>query len=84
MRSGQDDFNFADNIALASDTAEHPALLIIEVERHCRRIGLQLKAKKRQVMPFNSGDIEVKTLGGTKLEVVQVIGCLDSICGEGH
>ena len=71
MRSGQDDFNFADNIALASGTAEHPALLITEVERHCRRIGLQLKVKKRQVMPFNSGDIEVKTLGGTKLEVVQ-------------
>ena len=64
-------FDFADDIALASDTAERAALLLTEVDHHCRRISLQLNAKKTQDMAFNSGDVEVKTLGGTKLKVVQ-------------
>ena len=60
-------FDFADDIVLASDTAECAALLLTKVKHHCRRIGLQLNAKKTQVMAFHSADDAVKT----KLEVVQ-------------
>lgn len=80
------DFDFADDIALASDITERAPLLLTEVERHCQRIGLQLNAKKAEVMAFNVGNVEGRRSGARSWGVVprlQVLGCLDSIRG-GH
>ena len=63
------DFNFADDIALVSDTAGRAAKLH-EVEHHCGRIGQQLNAKKTEVMAYNTENTEVSTLDGKKLKVV--------------
>ncbi|KAI8514433.1 hypothetical protein Bbelb_070240 [Branchiostoma belcheri] len=65
------DFDFADDLALISKTAERARALLAEVERHCRKIGLQLNAKKTKVMAFNSTDDTVAALNGTQLEVVK-------------
>ncbi|CAH1266596.1 LCT [Branchiostoma lanceolatum] len=65
------DFDFADDLALISDTAERACILLAEVERHCRRIGLQLNAKKTKVMAYNTTDEKVTSLDGTQLEVVK-------------
>ncbi|XP_035664112.1 uncharacterized protein LOC118407702 [Branchiostoma floridae] len=64
------DLDFADDIALISDTAEKACTLLNAVERQCQRIGLQLNTKKTKVMAFNSSDNNVATLDGTRLEVV--------------
>ena len=65
------DLDFADDIGLASDTVQQACKLLIEVERHCNRIGLGLNAKKTKVLPQNVDDPTVTTLNGTVLEVVQ-------------
>ena len=65
------DLDFADDISLASDTVQQACKLLIEVERHCNRIGLGLNAKKTKVLPQNVDDPTVTTLNGTVLEVVQ-------------
>ena len=65
------DLDFADDISLISDTVEQACILLTEVERHCKRIGLGLNAKKTKVMPQNVDDPSVTTLDGTLLEVVQ-------------
>ena len=71
------DLDFADDISLISDTVEQACILLTEVERHCKRIGLGLNAKKTKVMPQNVDDPSVTTLDGTLLEVVQDFKYLD-------
>ena len=64
------DLDFADDIGLASNTVEQACKLLTEVEKHCKRIGLGLNAKKTKVMAENVEDPVVTTLDGTLLEVV--------------
>ena len=64
------DLDFADDIALVSNSAEQAGKLLSEVERQCQRIGLGLNAKKTKVMAVNVEDPSVTTLDGTLLEVV--------------
>ena len=63
------DLDFADDIALISDTAEKARELLLTVERECNKIGLQLNAKKTKVMAYNINDSSISTLDGTVLEV---------------
>ena len=66
------DLDFADDISLISDTVEKACKLLSEVERQCNRIGLGINAKKTKVMPMNADEpvVQVSTLDGTHLEVV--------------
>ncbi|XP_072170850.1 uncharacterized protein [Diadema setosum] len=47
------DLDFADDIALISDTTEKARELLFAVEKECKKIGLRLNAKKTKVMAFN-------------------------------
>ena len=49
----QTDFDFADDIALVSDSVEKAQALLLSVEGECQKMGLQLNAKKTEVMTFN-------------------------------
>ena len=63
------DLDFADDIALISDTAEKARELLLAVERECRKIGLRLNAKKTKVIAYNINDTTITTLGGEVIEV---------------
>lgn len=65
------DLDFADDIALMSDSVQKACKLLIEVERQCQRIGLGMNTKKTKVMAENAGNPEVRSLDGTLLEVVE-------------
>ena len=63
------DLDFADDIAPMSDTAKKERDLLLAVEGECKKIGLQLNAKKTKVMAYNIDDTTIATLDGTVLEV---------------
>ena len=63
------DLDFADDIALISDTAEKARELLLAVERECRQIGLRLNAKKTKVIAYNINDTTITTLGGEVIDV---------------
>ena len=66
------DLDFADDISLLSDTVEQACTLLLAVEKECKNIGLGLNAKKTKVMPINikANEVNVKTMDGTQLDVV--------------
>ena len=66
------DLDFADDIALLSDTVEQACTLLLVVEKECKNIGLGLNAKKTKVMPINikANEVNVKTMDGTQLDIV--------------
>ena len=47
------DLDFADDIALISDTAKNARDLLLAVEGKCKKIGLQLNANKKQIRRIN-------------------------------
>ena len=64
----QTDFDFADDIALVSDSIEKALLLSVEGE--CQKMRLQLNAKKTEVMTFNVNEkAKITTKNGTILTV---------------
>ena len=64
------DLEFADDVALTSDTVEQAQDLLISVEDQCGQLGLTLNSKRTVVLPFKiSGNAELTTLSG---EVVGV------------
>jgi hypothetical protein len=65
------DFDFADDIALVSNTAEQAQALLHRVEVECRKIGLRLNAKKTEIMSYNTGAPKIKTLDETVLTTVE-------------
>ena len=66
----QTDFDFADDIALVSDSVEKAQALLLSVEGECQKMGLQLNAKKTEVMTFNINDkAKITTKNGTILAV---------------
>ena len=66
----QTDFNFADDIALVSDSIEKAQALLLSVEGECQKMGLRLNAKKTEVMTFNINEkAKITTTNGTILAV---------------
>lgn len=55
------DLDFADNIALVSNSVEQASSLLRHVERECKKVGLHLNAKKTQIMAENVANVEVAT-----------------------
>ena len=79
------DLDFADDIALISDTAEKARELLLAVERECRKIGLRLNAKKIKVIAYNINDTTITTLGSEVLEVKDDFKYVGSwIASTGH
>ena len=60
-----------DDITVLSDTVEQACTLLLVVEKECN-IGLGLNAKKAMVMTINTraNEVNVKTMDGTQLDVV--------------
>ena len=66
----QTDLDFADDIALVSDSVEKAQALLLSVEGEWQKMGLQLNAKKTEVMTFNINDkAKITTKNGTILAV---------------
>jgi hypothetical protein len=66
------DLDFADDIAIISDTSTQARELLERVESAALRVGLHINAKKTKCMVYNHQDkIDVRTKDGTSLEVVE-------------
>ena len=66
------DLDFADDIALLSDTEIEAQELLRNVENAALCVGLHMNAKKTQVMAFNQpGCVEIQTVQGSLLEEVK-------------
>ena len=66
------DLDFADDIALLSDTASQAQELLENVEKAALRVGLHMNAKKTQFMTFNQPhEVQIKTQDGSYLKEVQ-------------
>ena len=73
------DLDFADDIALVSDTACQAQENFDRVEDAALRVGLHMNAKKTQCMVFNhQDDVTIKTSTGAILEVVEDLKYLGS------
>ena len=65
------DLDFADDIALLSDTVAQAQELLKNVENAALCVGLHMNAKKTQFMAFNQPTcVEIKTVEGSPLEEV--------------
>ena len=62
------DMNFADDIALISNTVEQAQELLLSVEE-CLKVGLQLNTKKTKALGYNINDTSVRTRDVTALKV---------------
>ena len=66
------DLDFADDIALVSNTASQAQELLDKVENAALRVGLHMNAKKTKCMVFNQQDeITITTASGAILDVVE-------------
>ena len=64
------DTDFTDYIALLSDNVEKAQLLLTRVEQAAETIGLHINEKKTELMTFNQGEIQMKSLYGKQLKCV--------------
>ena len=65
------DLDFADGIALLSNTASQAQELLDKVEHAALRVGLHMNVKKTQFMAFNQPhDVQIKTQDGSNLKEV--------------
>lgn len=64
------DTDYADDIALLSNTIEQAQLLLREVENAAKLIGLQINEKKTEYMIFNQVQAELKSSSNWKLNCV--------------
>ena len=75
----QTDFAFVDDIALGSDSVEKAQALLLSVEGECQKMGLQLNAKKTEVMTFTINDkAKITTKNDTILPVKEDVKYLGS------
>lgn len=66
------DTDFADDLALLSDTLEQAEELLLALEEEAAKVGLMINAKKTQYMSFNQQkDTALKTRNGSTLEEVK-------------
>ena len=64
------DLDFADDIALLSDTIAQSQEMLVAVEQDCKKVGLMLNSKKTKVMALNTDSLpSIKTIDGSVLEV---------------
>ena len=64
------DLDFADDIALLSNTVIQTRELLLRVESECKKVGPYLNTKKTKVMAFNKPEsIVLKTADGQTLQV---------------
>ena len=65
------DLDFADDICLLSNEIQQAQQLLTQVETECKKVGLQLNARKTEVMTYNLNEHDpVKTVSGTELKEV--------------
>ena len=64
------DADFADDLALMSNTLEQAQLLLLRLEIAAETVGLHVNFKKTEYMRFNQEEGEVVTLDGNKLKEV--------------
>jgi hypothetical protein len=77
------DLDFADDIALLSDTAAQAQQLLRNVENAALRVGLHMNAKKTQFMVYNQPtDVEIQTVDGSLLQEVKDFKYLGSWVGS--
>ena len=76
------DADFADDIALLSDTIEKAQLLLLRVEVAAESIGLHVNEKKTEYITYNQVESEIITLTGTQLKCVAISNILDR--GSAH
>ena len=63
--------DFADDISLLSEEINQAQELLLRVERAAAEVGLMANPKKTKGMAFNrSGQVDIRTIDGSKLEVV--------------
>ena len=65
------DTDFADDIALISEEIEQAQKLLQSVEIECGKVGLQLNAKKTEIMQYNQGEDEIYAKNGNAIKVVE-------------
>ncbi len=63
------DQDFADDIALVSNTIEQAQDLLLSVEEECLKVGLHLNTKKTKVTAYNINDPPIHTRDGTTLHL---------------
>ena len=76
------DADFADDIALLSDTIEKTQLLLLRVELAAESIGLHINAKKTEYITYNQDEGEIITLTGNQLKCVKDFKYLGSWIGS--
>ena len=77
------DLDFADDIALLSDTLNQAQDLLCRVENAADIVGLHMNASKTKVIAYNSvDDMRLSTKSGTCLEQVQDFQYLGSWVNE--
>ena len=64
------DTDFADDLALISNTLEQAQLFLLRVESAAGQIGLHLNESKTEFMSFNQPEGDLLTLNGSKLDQV--------------
>ena len=62
------DLDFADDIALLSNEIEQARELVHRVEAECRKVGLEINAKKTKAMFFNVECEPLQTLDGNAIQ----------------
>ena len=71
------DLDFADDIALLSDTAEQAQEFLNRVETAALHVGLHMSSKKTKLMTFNQQTVtKIQTQEPSLLEEVQDFGCM--------
>ena len=72
------DLDFAEDIALISDSVRQASELLKRVESECSKVGLLINYNKTKVMAFNTLDpIILKTADGQILDVEKISNTLD-------
>ena len=78
------DLDFADDIALLSDSLNNAEELLHLVEASALKVGLGMNAKKTKAMVYNEPPHAVKTLDGSELEIVQDLKYLGAWIASGE
>jgi hypothetical protein len=62
------DLDFADDICLLSNEIDQARKLIHSVQSECRKVGLELNAKKTKAMYYNTNIERIDTIDGTEIK----------------
>ena len=77
------DLDFADDISLLSEEIKQAQKLLLRVERAAAEVGLMANSNKNKVMAFSQSEqVDIRTIDGSKLEVVDNFNYLGSLVGS--